>query len=279
MTPIAPSPISAPAISPSTRNCSVTAPRPRFRRRRSREPRSSDRRANPAPGPHGGFCPERGRRPDRRALSAARAFCSTMTMVTPVCRIADSFEKTISTNFGDRPAEGSSSISTSGPNEHRARDRQHLPLPAGKPPGEQRLLPFEIGKRAIHHGDALGAKAARQRAGRELQIVVDGHRDEDVLGLRREGDPGLNHLMRGQARDVALAELDPAAADRGQTGDRLEKRRFACAVRTKHGDNLAFPRMDRGAVDDRQTRFIAGDQASRPKACGPVMPRRRDRRR
>jgi hypothetical protein len=182
-----------------------------------------------------------------------------MTIVTPVCLIEASFEKTISTNLGDRPAEGSSSISTSGATSI-ARDRQHLPLPAGKPPGEQRLLPFEIGKRAVDHGDALDAKATRQRAGRELQIVVDGHGDEDVLGLRRERDPGLNHLMRGQARDVAFAELDPAAALRSQTGDRIKKGRFACAVRTKHGDNLAFPRMDRGAVDDRQTRFIAGDQ-------------------
>ena len=116
-------------------------------------------------------------------------FCSTSTIATPLLRISASFANTISTNFGDSPADGSSSISAFGLGQQRARDGEHLPLPAGEPSGQQAALPREVGKGVVHRGDPLGAPGGRQTSRGELQIVVDAHPGEHILGLRREGQP------------------------------------------------------------------------------------------
>ena len=47
-------------------------------------------------------------------LSARRAFCSTITIVTPARLTSSTFSKIASTKAGARPAEGSSSSSTCG---------------------------------------------------------------------------------------------------------------------------------------------------------------------
>ncbi len=119
----------------------------------------------------------------------------------------------VSTSLGDRPAEGSSSISTRRLDHQRARDRQHLPLAAREPAGAAGGAGAR-GRGSSAYMASICRRACRARwaatAGQQ-QVLRDRHAGEDVLGLRHEGEAaGAIMSMGGQPRDVRAAEQHAA---------------------------------------------------------------------
>jgi len=93
--------------------------------------------------------------------------------------------------------------------EHPAH-RQHLPLPAAEPagpPGQHLAEPREHPGHVLHPRAYL---ALVQQVPAHLQVLPDGERREDVVGLRHVADPGPGDLLRRQAGDVAAVGQDPA---------------------------------------------------------------------
>ena len=82
--------------------------------------------------------------------------------------------------------------------------------------------------------------------------VLDGaHAEEDlqVLEGARETEP--RQLVRGHAGDVLAGEQDAPAARRVETGDHVEQRGLAGAVRADHGKDLAGLDCEAHAVERR----------------------------
>jgi len=86
------------------------------------------------------------------------------------------------------------------------------------------------------------------------EILADGQPGKDLASLWHVADPQARALVRGTARDVAIAERDMAAARRQQPHDRLEQRGLADAVPAHDADHLALAYRDR---DVRQNPALA----------------------
>ena len=93
--------------------------------------------------------------------------------------------------------------------EHPAHG-QHLPLAAAEPagpPGQHLAEPRE------HRGHVLDPRAYLalvQQVPAHLQVLPDGERREDVVGLRHVAYSGPGDLLRRQAVEVTVAGQDPA---------------------------------------------------------------------
>ncbi len=96
--------------------------------------------------------------------------------------------------------------------DQRARDRRHLPLPAGEASRRQPALAREIGEEAVDFSDAAGALAGLQHARREPKVVLDGKPGEDVFGLRHESQAAADH-ERWAGSPVTSAPSSSTAPD------------------------------------------------------------------
>ena len=85
--------------------------------------------------------------------------------------------------------------------DQRAGDRQHLPLAAGQPPGGAVAAAARGRERVACIASIRARRSAfgKHRRG-ELQVVVDRHRGEDVLGLRHEGEAAGGPARCGRQR-------------------------------------------------------------------------------
>ena len=167
VTPIAPSPIIAPIDQAVGEKLQHHA-RPACQRPRCRDrARAIDGIARDQVGAR---CPRARSGPSTRitarsaSASAALAFCSTIRMVTPASPdLARAWRTPARRSFGDRPADGSSSISTRGCDHQRAGDREHLALAARQPPAVSRRWRARSGNKPYMAVDLRGA--ARPSAG------------------------------------------------------------------------------------------------------------------
>src|SRR5207249_5529341 len=124
---------------------------------------------------------------------------------------------------------------------------EHLPLAAAQVSGLRPEVRGELGKEARHLvvEHALRAAAARaHELARDLQVLQNREVAEHVVFLRHVGDPGAYSLRRAQVVEPLALELDLALAGWQQSGERLDQRGLARAVRADDGDDAA--RAERG---------------------------------
>src|SRR5438067_3201218 len=114
----------------------------------------------------------------------------------------------------------------------RARDREHLLLPAGErarrlppPLGEDR----EVGRDALEV--VLHLAAVTADVGAHLEVFPHGQVREDAAALGAVGDAGPEDRGGGGAVDRRAVEDDAPARRPEQPGDRAQRRRLARAVR------------------------------------------------
>ena len=94
--------------------------------------------------------------------------------------------------------------------EERPGQREHLPLAAREPPRDETAGRGQIGEQLVHGGDARGALCARSSAAAaSVQVILDTHPREDVVGLRHEADAGPDEAVDGAAGDVVAARGAP----------------------------------------------------------------------
>ena len=144
--------------------------------------------------------------------------------------------------------------------DQRARHREHLALPAREAARREMALPGKVGKQREHRRDLASPRGPGQKIGGKAQIVGNRHQGEDVLGLRYEAQAAAHELMRMGRRDVMSVERDGAAEFRNQARDRLDQGRFAGAIRSEDGEDLAGPDPKADAPHDRSTGFVARPQ-------------------
>src|SRR2546425_13283625 len=68
--------------------------------------------------------------------------------------------------------------------------------------------------------------AGRPLARAQLEVLAHAHGREELAPLRHVGDAPRDHLRRRLAVDPLALELDAAAAQRQQPGDRAQRRRL-----------------------------------------------------
>src|SRR6185437_14167447 len=138
----------------------------------------------------------------------------------------------------------------------RPAHRDHLPLAARKL--ARLLVPLLLHRRkhVVDHGESVGEIVAPDE-GAHLQIFLAGHRGEDVLLLRHEGEDLRHQLVRQRILDLPAVEDDRPRTDLHQPEDRLERGGFAGAVRPDDDADVAGLDRDVYAVKDRRAAIAA----------------------
>src|SRR4029453_16280440 len=85
--------------------------------------------------------------------------------------------------------------------------------------------------------------------GGNREILLDVERGKYLALLRHPAEPVACTPMRGNARDVAPAPEDVAAADAGEAHDREQERRLADAVAPEQGEAAAFQALERDTIE------------------------------
>ena len=150
---------------------------------------------------------------------------------------------------------------------------QQEPRRAGERPRQLKPLPSEEIERAgtaVGHGDQPGAlenfaagvhhlcfALAAAVNGGDQQVLEHGEIFERVRDLKRAPDACDAALPRRRAGDVVAVEVDFAAIRRVQSGDEVEQRRFAGAVRSDNAERFALRDFQMQEVDrfQRAERF------------------------
>ena len=187
---------------------------------------------------------------------------------------------TSSTSFGDRPADGSSSISTAARPSARAR-------PPASAAGRRTAARPSSRRWRARSGNVANIAAMRARRARASASMSPRAADcprptcaaktFSVCGTKAR--PAANHAVRRQPRDVLAVEQHRARRDRHEPGDRLDRRsicrrRSGRAPRRSRPPRPAARRRGRSAGRARSRR-----RAPRPRAaaCTAHAARRRDR--
>jgi hypothetical protein len=124
----------------------------------------------------------------------------------------------------------------------RPGDGQHLLLAAGQGAGQ---LPPPLGEqREVRvHAVELPAVDVAEDVGAHLHVLVDRHHREHPAALRAVGDPALDDRVRGEAAERPALELDRAAGEAEQPGDRPERAGLPRAVGADQRHQLAGPHL------------------------------------
>ena len=184
-------------------------------------------------------------------------------MATPVRLIARRRAKTSPAIFGDRPAEGSSRISTAGSTTSARATASICRCPPDSAPARAAGTRGEVREGAVERGDPPSSPRPRQDLRGELEILVNAQRREDVLGLRHEGETVPHLLVRGRGGCLGAGEADLPGMHRHEAGDRLDEGRLAGAVRPEQRHELAGGDGEVDAAHDRQVALVAGDERDR----------------
>ena len=135
------------------------------------------------------------------------------------------------------------------PRHERAGDREHLLLAAGERAGALASALLQDGKVLVDHRERLGRVGlapAEVRA--HLQILEHGHLGEEPSSFRYVRDPEAHDLVRRQAENRRLLEMDVAAAGSDEPAERAKARRLARAVRADQADDRARRNVERDAL-------------------------------
>src|SRR5262249_32830673 len=124
----------------------------------------------------------------------------------------------------------------------RAPDRDHLLLTARERAGELASALAQDGEGPVDALEALAApRAHRRRVAADLEILLDGHRREEAAARGDQGDPVAAELVGRDRGEITPAEAHAAAADRQETGDRVDERGLPGAIRPDDRDELTCP--------------------------------------
>ena len=121
----------------------------------------------------------------------------------------------------------------------RPADGQHLLLAARERPG---LLPFallEAREQIVHAGKIVRERVLAQVCA-DAQILRHGQVRKDPAALRHERDAARDDLVGRFSDQIRTVQQNFAGLRPDQTGDGLQRRGLACAVRADEGDDLAF---------------------------------------
>src|SRR5205085_3451895 len=83
-------------------------------------------------------------------------------------------------------------------------------------------------------------------------VLLDGHIQEQAERLKRPPDAAFRDRVRRQPDQVAPLEQDLADLRAVDTGDQVEQRRLAGAVRANHADDLTLVDVQVELRDDVQ---------------------------
>src|SRR5690349_23658150 len=116
-------------------------------------------------------------------------------------------------------------------------------------------------REALH--DALDADRqigrAGQRSAAEFEVMKHAELREDVAALWDVDHACIEHLAGREIRRITPREADLAGADREQSEDGLEHRRFAGPVRTDHRRYAAAADARAGSVENGHLAVAGGD--------------------
>ena len=115
--------------------------------------------------------------------------------------------------------------------------------------GEDRDDPFELGV------EQLGVLEAA-----DLEVLLDGQRGEDVIGLRDEPHALLHQSVRTQVGDVTAAQGDAPGVDLDQPKHGLQQSGLAGSVGPDDADEFTLLRGEGASVEDVDAGEVAGDQ-------------------
>src|SRR5947209_951713 len=127
--------------------------------------------------------------------------------------------------------------------EQRARQRDHLLLPARERPGFLRGALLQLRKQLVH--EVVPRRPPRPLG--EAQIFFDRQAGEHVAVFRHVGDAAAHDLVRREPRRLGAVEHHAAAA-RHHAEDPAERRRLADAVAAEHPGDAAAPHAERHAL-------------------------------
>ena len=138
--------------------------------------------------------------------------------------------------IGDRPIDGSSSISSFGRAHHGPADRQHLLLTTGERSGRL-AAPLRQDREQLEDPVEVDAYLCGVTAGErtEQEVFLDRHAREDPAPLRRVGQAALDDLVGGHAVDPFALERDLTGHGREQTRDGPQGGGLAGAVGADQG--------------------------------------------
>ena len=184
-------------------------------------------------------------------------------MVRPwaAMRLSNSCSSSFSLEF--KPAAGSSSSSKRRIGGERARDLDQSLMTIGKARDQFVGAAAEAdegqrGHRALDQ--RVFATFADQRVARTLgadhHILQRRHRAEQPDVLERASESGSGALMRRHVGDVGAVEHDPARGRLVETGEHIQRRGLAGAVRSDQRVNAAAPHRDIDFVDSLQAAEI-----------------------
>src|SRR5207244_12796422 len=83
----------------------------------------------------------------------------------------------------------------------------------------------------------------------DARVLANGHRVEEVHVLKGSGDPAPDDPVGRDAEQAPAAEAELARVRAGETGDHVEERRLAGAVRPDQPDDLVLARVERDSVE------------------------------
>ena len=87
--------------------------------------------------------------------------------------------------------------------------------------------------------------------GAHLEVFLDGHRSEDIVGLRHEAHALDHALLRRQRGDVFAIEQHAARMQVEHAEDGFHRSGFACAIGADDHSNLAGVNGDGTVIEDR----------------------------
>ena len=233
----------------ATRECSLPlgarrlgAPARRSRRAPDKSPRRADFPRAPRSALRLRALRSRVRNRNRHTFSAARAFCSTSRIETPVARRASMMVKISRTIRGASPSEGSSSISSRGrpinarPIASICRSPpESVPAELVAPLGEPRELPIHVGERLPPAAVAV----ARAMECPQLTGCRPPSSRRTIRGAPARGiDHATTRCYRLEARFTRPRSMT-LAARRQHAHHRGQQRRLARAVGADDGDDGA----------------------------------------
>ena len=162
----------------------------------------------------------------------------------PSALISTSLSKTESIASGESPADGSSSSSSFGLRDERARERDELALTSReRARALARPLARGSGTARARARRRLGARSSAATSALTCTFSATRQRREDVVGLRDEVEPAPGQPVGAHPGHVLAVEAHRAACGaRDEPVDRLQHRRLAGAVRPDDGDDLVARR-------------------------------------
>ncbi len=232
----------------------------------------------------------RSRAPGRRSRSGTTRSAPSAAPRHPPGAAARPAWRPSSTTAGARPSVGSSSTRTSGPEQDRPGDREHLLLTSAERSGSHPRAFLQPGEHLEQLRRGQGSLPAVQA--RDGDVLGNGEGAEQPATLGHEVHPGPGDLDCAAAAEVSTVQAYRPARRAVDPAHRTGQGRLAGAVVAHDGHHLTGAHLERDApqhlrapvrgpqVDDLKHGALPGRSRRGPRSRGPGRgsPHRRPRR-